>query len=351
MFLKTHKTGGSTIVNILFRYGDSRNLTFALGAGHLAWPQRFHISQVLPFYRQPNILCSHTVFNKKPLNWLFPREISKYVTIIRNTVDTFESFFNYYKLGRVLGLGRDPVVSLEKFLKRASSFYNKFRAKKRSINARNPMMFDLGLSQKYFQNYTAVTKYINFLNKEFDLVMIMDYFDESLILLKRLLCWEIDDILNVKVNERLDKEKASNLSDRVKENIKRWNKADVLLFTYFNATFWKKIEMEGSGFYEDLSAFRERRLKLQQMCFENGTGAVQEVFRGKIVKSYSTRNDLNSSFKFLCNRLIKTENDYLDELRRKRKEQLKSELEKQTRIDDSTSWNVAKDLQYVPVET
>lgn len=49
-------------------------------------------------------------------------------------------------------------------------------------------MFDLGLSYRYFQNYTAVKNYINFLNKEFDLVMIMDYFDESLVLLKRLLC-------------------------------------------------------------------------------------------------------------------------------------------------------------------
>ena len=212
-------------------------------------------------------------------------------------------------------------------------------------------MFDLGVSQKYFQNNTAVTEYIDFLNKEFDLVMIMDYFDESLILLKRLLCWEIDDILNVKVNERLDKEKASNLSDRVKENIKRWNKADVLLFTYFNATFWRKIEMEGSGFYEDLSAFRERRLELQQMCFENGTGATQRVYKGKDVKSYSTRKDLNSSFKFLCNRLIITENSYLDELRKKRKKELESDLEKQTGIDDSTSWDVAKDLQYIPVET
>ena len=351
MFLKTHKTGGSTIVNILFRYGDSRNLTFALGplvrgGDHLGWPQRFRLSSTLPFYRPLNILCSHTVFNKKPMNWLFPREISKYVTIIRNPVDNFESLFNYYHMGTSLGLGDDPVVSLEKFLERPPSF----SVANKKHNIRNPMMFDLGLSQKYFQNYTAVTEYINFLNKEFDLVMIMDYFDESLILLKRLLCWEIDDILHVKVNERLDNEKASNLSDRVKENIKRWNKADVLLFTYFNATFWKKIEMEGSGFYEDLSAFRERRMKLQQMCFENGTGAVQEVFTGKIVKSYSTRNELNSSFKFLCNRLIKTENDYLDELRRMRREQLESELEKQTRIDDSTSWNVAKDLQYVPVE-
>ena len=341
MFLKTHKTGGSTVVNILFRYGDSRNLTFALGAYHLDWPHRFRLSSTLPIYGQPNILCSHTVFNKKPMNWLFPREISKYVTIIRNPVDNFESLFNYYHMGTSLGLGDDPVVSLEKFLERPSSAI---------INARNPMMFDLGLNQKYFQSYTAVTKYINFLNKEFDLVMIMDYFDESLILLKRLMCWEIDDIIHVKVNERLDKERASYLSDRVKENIKLWNKADVLLFTYFNATFWRKIEMEGSGFYEDLSAFRKRRLKLQQMCFGNGTGAVQEVFTGKIVKSYSTRNDLDSSFKFWCNRFTMREDSYLNKLREKRKEQLES-VEKQTSINDSISWDVSKDLQYVPVET
>ena len=240
------------------------------------------------------------------------------------------------------------MVSLENFLKSPSSFYGKVKS---GIHARNPMMFDLGFSQKYFQNYTAVTEYINFLNKEFDLVMIMEYYDESLILLKRLLCWEIDDILHVKVNERLDKEKASNLSDRVKENIKRWNKADVLLFTYFNATFWRKIEMEGSEFYEDLSAFRKRRLKLQQMCFENRTGAVQRIFRRKEVKGYYTKNDLNSSLKFLCNRWIKTENSYLNELLKKRQEEMESDLEKQTRIDDSTSWNVSKDLQYVPAES
>ena len=133
------------------------------------------------------------------------------------------------------------------------------------------MTFDLGLSHRYFQNYTAVKNYIKFLNNEFDLVMIMDYFDESLVLLKRLLFWEIDDILYVKLNERKDNEKATRLSGSVQDNIRRWNKADVLLFNYFNATFWKKVEKKGSGFYEDLSAFRERRLKIQKLCFESRT--------------------------------------------------------------------------------
>ena len=208
------------------------------------------------------------------MNWLFPPESSKYVTILRNPVDHFESTFNYYQLGRTFGFGTDPVNSLENFLDRPLSFFNIFNNsydKNRISFIRNLMTFDLGLSHRYFQNYTAVKNYIQFLNKEFDLVMIMDYFDESLVLLKRLLCWEIDDILYVKLNERKDNEKATRLSGRVQDNIRRWNKADVLLFNYFNATFWKKVEREGSGFYEDLSAFRERRLKIQKLCFESRT--------------------------------------------------------------------------------
>ena len=208
------------------------------------------------------------------MNWLFPPESSKYVTILRNPVDHFESTFNYYQLGRTFGFGTDPVNSLENFLDRPLSFFNIFNNsydKNRISFIRNLMTFDLGLSHRYFQNYTAVKNYIKFLNKQFDLVMIMDYFDESLVLLKRLLCWEIDDILYVKLNERKDNEKATRLSGSVQDNIRRWNKADVLLFNYFNATFWKKVEKKGSGFYEDLSAFRERRLKIQKLCFESRT--------------------------------------------------------------------------------
>ena len=101
------------------------------------------------------------------------------------------------------------------FVPRPPNIFNNGCNKNRISFIRNLMMFDLGLSYRYFQNYTAVKNYINYLNKEFDLVMIMDYFDKSLVLLKRLLCWEIDDILYVKLNERKDNEKATRLSGRV----------------------------------------------------------------------------------------------------------------------------------------
>jgi len=170
------------------------------------------------------------------------------------------------------------------------------------------MMFDLGLDLKYFENFTAVTEYIQFLDKEFDLVLIMDYFDESLVMMKRMVCWEMDDILYVKLNERQDKEKATSLSTEVRENIRRWNKADVLLLNYFNATFWRKVTMVGTGFHKDLSAFRRRKQEIKQLCL-NGS-RLQNTFRGKYVKGYTLRNDLNLS-------LVRKENDVLAYLRKK----------------------------------
>ena len=230
LFLKTYKTGSSTMANIFFRYGDSRNLTFVLPKEFslLEWPMRFQVAFAIPVNtRAPNILCSYTRFSKKPMNWFFPKGSSKYLTILRNPVESFESVFRCMKVGDRLGIGhkRD---SLQGFLQKGIPF-SVMRRKAYPLT-RNPLLHDLGLSFKYYQNLTAVNEYIQSLDKEFDLVMIMDYFDESLVLMKRLLCWHKEDILYLKLNERQDKEKDIVLTENVREKVKRWNKADVLLF-------------------------------------------------------------------------------------------------------------------------
>ena len=40
--------------------------------------------------------------------------------------------------------------------------------------------------------------------KKFGLVMIAEQFDESLVLMKDLLCWEFEDITSLKLNGRKD---------------------------------------------------------------------------------------------------------------------------------------------------
>ena len=327
LYLRTHKTASSTLVNILFRYGDYRNLSFVLHPKdpNLGWPKRFKISQnlLLDGTRRPNLLCGHTRYNKETMNYLFPRKASKYITTIRNPVEQFESIFNYFGLGRFYGLGQDPNESLKRFLEQATEFNHMFKRRTTGF-AHNPMSFDLGLDDTFYQNVTAIKEYIAFLEKEFDLVMISDYFDESVVLMKRLLCWEFDDILYIKANKRIDKERAVKLSEDTIENIKRWNKADVLLYQHFNQTFWRKIELEGEDFYNDLATFRHKKAEITRLCLTNETSDQLWVPRShKYVKVSTLKQNLSGETKEKCEAMTRFDLPYVQQLREK--QQFRSE--------------------------
>ena len=324
----------------------------------LGWPHRFHLFFAHHLISEtPNILSSHARFNKRPMNRLFPKESSKYITILRNPVDNFESVFNYMELGKRIGLGNNP-DSLQLFLERSGIPFTMMR----KINyewllIRNPLLHDLGLSFKFYQNLTAVNEYIQFLDKEFDLVMIMDYFDESLVLMKRLLCWNMDDILYLKLNDRQEEEKNVALNSDIRENIKRWNKADVLLFDHFNKSFWKRIEKEGDTFEEELATFRQRATKIKQSCVTNET-RLQFLYAGKYVKGYNLKHDLPEELRRLCEKMTMSENTYLKYLRGKQKKKMRliemgpqnyTELSREMKEDEET-WDSASDLVYEPVK-
>ena len=352
LFLKTHKTGSSTVANIFLRYGDSRGLSFVLGPDSMVgWPERFRLSHTLPHNGDwPNFLCSHTRYNKKPMHLLFPKDASIYVTILRNPVDQFESVFNYVGFGEVYGFGNDSTESITSFLRNGIAFQN-ITDSRSSVLARNPMMYDLGLDYQYYQNVTAVQEYIAFLEKEFDLVMIMEYFEESMVLMKRLLCWEFHDILHVKTNERQEKERAE-MGNNLKENIKRWNKADMLLYEHFNKTFWWQVKMEGEGFYDDLKTFRQMNQKMNHICF-NGT-TLQQVYAGKFVKAPALNHNLPTKTKEKCERMTRQENLYLFYLRDKQRSKSAgysqvTTVDEDREPDNKISWDIASDLKYDPL--
>ncbi|KAL9975295.1 hypothetical protein ACROYT_G012447 [Oculina patagonica] len=330
LFLKTHKTGSSTVTNILNRYGDTRDLMFALPSVRVTysffWPRPFQLRFAQAFGRAPNILCNHARYNRIPMNWLFPKETTRYITLLREPTQHFESIFNFFRLEKRF-LGLRNVLSqqqqqqqqhppLQAFLQNATFYLQQAKNITGVVNLiKNPALFDLGLDTKYHSNLTVVKNYIRFLKKEFDLVMLMEHFDESLVLLKRRFCWKIEDILYFKLNERMDKHKQSVPSD-VKEMIRTWNMGDVLLYNFFNYTLWKMIKEEGPDFFTDLALFRKELESIKRACLREGN-FLTKPYAGRLVQGYAIKANISKELNETCSKMIKNEIPYLDHHRAK----------------------------------
>ena len=138
----------------------------------------------------------------------------------------------------------------------------------------------------------------------------MEHFDESMVLLKRRLCWSIDDIVFFKTNERLNKNKRRVLTTEQEDSIKKWNNADIALYDYFVDKFWKEIEKEGSEFYDDLQELKSRKKYYFNACVAKET--VTEAYSSVYVKGYEMRKNLTSEMKLFCERMLRNELLYQD---------------------------------------
>ena len=130
----------------------------------------------------------------------------------------------------------------------------------------NMMAYDLGLSPNKFNNTGAIQRYIEYVDDNLGLVMIKEYLMESLVLLRRYLCWEVSDIL-------FQTEKAKRVRPYVppatvedQKLHQQWSRADYMFYDYFNKSLWKKIGYEGPDFFQEVSVFKETLASARAIC-------------------------------------------------------------------------------------
>ena len=63
-----------------------------------------------------------------------------------------------------------------------------------AIIGKNQQLWDLGTTHIEMEEAGTVQSKIARLDSEFDLVLIAEYFDESLVLLAEMLCWDLSDV-------------------------------------------------------------------------------------------------------------------------------------------------------------
>ena len=106
------------------------------------------------------------------------------------------------------------------------------------------MLFDLGLNHKHLDNQTLVREKIEEIEADFDLVMIAEYYFESLVLLKQELCWGLEDVTSFTLNARIKTDK-DKMKKRTRKLLAKYLKHDYMLYNHFKKIFVKSLSAFG----------------------------------------------------------------------------------------------------------
>ncbi|XP_078391842.1 galactose-3-O-sulfotransferase 3 [Cetorhinus maximus] len=271
VFLKTHKTAGSTVQNILFRFAERHDLTVALPGGvcsyqnhQFCYPRPFSRLFVHPLTRPSRIVASHLRPGLSELRSLVPPDAT-FVTIVREPASMFESLFSYYGQHSV-SFRNAPNRSIGAFLSRPTAYYRP--GERFAMFARNSLLFDLGGDPNRDPGDRAYLRdFILGLESVFSLVMVAEHFDESLVLLRRLLAWDLEDVTYVRLNARSEASRAR-LTGDLPDQARQWNWLDAQLYQHFNATLWAKLGALGpESLRRELGLLRQANGRLARDCF------------------------------------------------------------------------------------
>ncbi|XP_016422859.1 galactose-3-O-sulfotransferase 2-like [Sinocyclocheilus rhinocerous] len=322
VFLKTHRTGSSTVQNILFRLGEREGATFAFPSRtyQFNYPDRAAFVDELPEgSSQFNLLCSHMHLDLREVRKVMPQN-TVFITLLRDPIKTFESVFGYYtsiipaffRAHRATANKGKSALSM--FLDSPETFWDP----KEPGNglAKNPMSFDMGLNNQKWNG--SWPEDLAQLEEAFHLVMIAEHFDESLVLLGALLGLEHADVAYLRLNARAGN-CVTELDENMQEKVRLWNMLDTLLYDFFVQVFWEKAAQFGlERLKVEVAQLRASTEKIQQKCVSRAEvppGELEDLLRPwqtetATIVGYEVRGNLSLQDQGFCIRMMLPELQY-----------------------------------------
>ena len=123
-----------------------------------------------------------------------------------------------------------------------------------------------GLHPDDAENVSKVNELLRVAKREFEHVLVAEHFDESLIVMRRKLCWEIIDIFYFPLLVQNYHYKNHSLEQELVDKLTNWSRIDAMLYKTFNETLWKNIAQYGEDFWKELTFYRNQKLRIVQFC-------------------------------------------------------------------------------------
>ncbi|KAL8563811.1 hypothetical protein ACOMHN_061935 [Nucella lapillus] len=274
-FLKVHKAASTTVQNLLYRFAISHHLLVLL-------PQPQHrnvlnerskdwLQNAIPLPKPAthfDIICNHLIFEEQSVRKVLPHD-AFFVGIVRQPFQQFASAFWFYREAFDVKYlkeipGPHPV---SEYLEHPTRYEPKAGV---WSFTHNRMSFDFGMDVKKTGDETYVEMFITYLNFTFDLVMVSERFDESILLLRRLLGWKVQDVLYLRNNAFHKNRLEQNFTQRERQAHRVFNRADYALYEHFSRVLDAKVRAAGDGFQAELKAYRTLLRSVHDYCQKPG---------------------------------------------------------------------------------
>jgi len=226
------------------RFGHIENLDFVLpSVNNYIGNTHFNTSMIINNYStgdgQFDMFVHHTRYSQDVKSVMRPGAV--YVTVLRNPITLFQSLYSFYHFDKLYKISLTEFMS-RSLLKNVSTV--KYIRRSGNKLGPNQMSWDLGLDSKHFYNTKMVNKHIHTIEKDFDLILIFEYLDASLILLANLMQWPLEHIAYLPLNTR-NNSYMKILTDNDVNKLQQINMADNMLYNRFLQLFKEKIKAFG----------------------------------------------------------------------------------------------------------
>jgi len=254
VMFKTHKTASTTLGSILFRFGARHGRRFLYGPEHY----------VSPFVDGPSMVPGHISLNHHVPGALTAPQLFKFyegliqdpvfISVLRSPIDRYLSTYRYY---------------VQPFWKRGFSRFL------RDKNYENQQCKDFGITTLSQLDHFLRTPE---LHERMTLVLITEYFDEGLVLLRRKLNWDLEDILYIRLLDSCSSLKNFDgkpvkcedppeaLTPGAQRRIREANQLDQRLYDFYHAKFEEELAAQDPSFWGELALFQRLKASLSTYC-------------------------------------------------------------------------------------
>ena len=226
-----------------------------------------------------DMFMEHILYNEEFVTKYLPPSDTFYLSSLRKPWERLESHLQYFyrqsNLKMNLGLSTKEKLTysaqiISKVLTGENKeFIEKVSGKNYSIfTARNSQLLQHGFPPEKQDNSTYIRQFID--NLDFDFVLITEYFDECLVLLKRKLCWGLEDILYVKLRNRKQYEfqpdnTKKDLIDKLELAYRKWSQGDYILYDKMTLKFHQEYRAQ-KNIKDEVKNFKNVQRKVNAFC-------------------------------------------------------------------------------------